>query len=62
VCHVLLARGTRLDRHPEREETEFIEIRPVPATQALALARNGEVKDGRSALALLLCEFYLRQL
>lgn len=62
VCHVLLARGTRLDRQPEREETEFIEIRPVPAAQALALARNGELKDGRSALALLLCESYLRQL
>ena len=24
VCHVLPARGTRLDHQPEREETEFI--------------------------------------
>jgi ADP-ribose pyrophosphatase len=60
VCHVMLARGTRLDRTPEREATEFIEIHPVPPEEALSRARKGELKDGRSALALLLCESLLR--
>lgn len=59
VCHVMLARGTRLDRSPEREETEFIEIHPVPPEEALSMAHRGEIRDGRSALALLLCEPFL---
>ncbi len=56
VCHVFLARGVRLDRSPEREPTEFIEIHAMPVNEALSLARSGEMRDGRSALALLLCE------
>ena len=59
VCHVTLARGVRLDRTPEREQTEYIEIHPLPLQAALSMARNGEIRDGRSALALLLCESYL---
>ncbi len=61
VCHVMLARGTRLDQIPEREETEFIEIHPVPVEKALSLARSGELRDGRSTLALLLCEPLLKE-
>ena len=59
VCHVLLARGTRLSQPPAREATEFIEIHPTPVAQALSMARSGEMRDGRSALALLLCEPHL---
>ena len=59
VCHVMLARGTRLDRTPSREQTECIEIHPLPLQAALSMARNGEMRDGRSALALLLCEPHL---
>lgn len=61
VGHVLLARGTRLDRDPQREATEFIEIHPMPVAEALSLARRGEMRDGRSALALLLCEPFLTE-
>jgi ADP-ribose pyrophosphatase len=61
VCHVMLARGARLDRPPQREETEFIEIHPLPLDKALAMARSGEMRDGRSALALLLCEPHLKE-
>jgi ADP-ribose pyrophosphatase len=60
VCHVMLARGTRLDRTPQREETEFIEIHPTPAEKALSMARGGEMRDGRSALTLLLSEPLLK--
>jgi hypothetical protein len=28
--------------------------------EALTMARNGEIKDGKSALALLMCESYLK--
>jgi ADP-ribose pyrophosphatase len=61
VCHILLARGVRLDRPPEREQTEFIEIHAMPLDEALSLARSGEMRDGRSALALLLCESNLKE-
>jgi ADP-ribose pyrophosphatase len=56
ICHVMLAQGTRLTNPPEREETEFIEIYPRPIADVLSMARSGEIRDGRSALALLLCE------
>lgn len=59
VCHIMLARGTCLNGSPEHEETEFIEIHPMPVDEALSLARRGEMKDGHSALVLLLCEPYL---
>jgi ADP-ribose pyrophosphatase len=60
VCHVLLAQGVRLDREPEPEETEFVEIHSVPVDTALSWARNGQMRGGLSALALLLCEPLLR--
>ena len=37
------------------DATEQIEVHPLPAQEALALARRGEMADGASALALLLC-------
>lgn len=37
------------------DETEQIEVCPLPAREALALAQSGAVTDGSSALALLLC-------
>jgi len=33
-----------------------MEIRLVPVTEALRMAREGEIADGPSALALLWCE------
>ena len=61
VCHIVLARDVRLDK-PHREPGEIIEIHPVPLERALEMARNGEMIDGHSALALLRCEPYLRQI
>jgi len=55
VCHFVLARGARVEQQPQREETEFIEIHPLPVDEALSMARGGEIRDGLSALALLLC-------
>jgi ADP-ribose pyrophosphatase len=59
TCHIVLARGVRLDREPNREPAEVIEVHPVPAGRAIEMARGGEMVDGCSALAILRCEPYL---
>ena len=59
ICHVVLARDVRLDQEPRREPAEIIEVHLVPPARALEMARNGEMVDGHSALALLRCEPYL---
>ncbi len=59
--HVFFASGTQLGERQTLEDTEAIEIHPVPAGEALRLARGGQIKDGASALALLLCEDLLRE-
>lgn len=60
VARVFLALGVRLSE-PQREETEYIALRVVPVGEALRMARAGEIKDGPSALAILLCEAALRE-
>ena len=62
VCHVMLARGVHLNGATAHEETEMIEVHPMPMDEALALARGGAMKDGHSALVLLLCEPYLKEI
>ena len=59
VYHIVLARGVRLNREPDREPSEIIEVHQVPVEQALRMARSGEIGDGFSALSLLRCEPYL---
>ena len=59
ICHVVLARDVRLDREPQREPGEIIEMHLVSLERALEMARNGEMVDGHSALAILRCEPYL---
>lgn len=59
VGHIVLARDVRLDRRPEPEPAEIIEIHPTSARRALEMARSGEIVDAFSALALLRCEPYL---
>jgi ADP-ribose pyrophosphatase len=56
--NVFLATGVQIEQSA-REATELIEARAVPVTEALTMARRGEIKDGQSALALLLCESLL---
>jgi hypothetical protein len=45
---------------PHREITEVIRLRAVPVEEALNMARAGAIKDGPSALAILLSETALR--
>jgi ADP-ribose pyrophosphatase len=55
VCHVFLASDVTLGA-TEHEPFEAIEPVPLAIAEALDLARRGEIRDGPSALALLLCE------
>jgi ADP-ribose pyrophosphatase len=55
-CHVYLAEGVTLRNKPEREGSESIETKLVPADEAIRLARTGAIKTAPCALALLLCE------
>ena len=55
-CHIFLARGVTLDRDPETEPGEHLETLIVPLAEASQLAREGQMKTGTCALAVLLCE------
>jgi ADP-ribose pyrophosphatase len=61
LCHVYLARDVRLGSAADRDDEEIIEIHQVAPARALEMARSGEMEDGRSALALLLCEPHLKE-
>lgn len=55
LATVTVAHGVTLGP-AHREPTEHMTLRLVPAAEALRMARQGAIKDGPSALAILLCE------
>ena len=55
VAYVYLATRVELGEN-QREPTELMEIHLVPVEVAIRMAREGEISDGPSALALLWCE------
>ncbi len=59
-CHLFLARDTHLGLPLQHEPSETIEVHTFPLEQALRMARSGAMRDGRSALALLWSEPFLR--
>jgi ADP-ribose pyrophosphatase len=59
VAHVFLALDVVLGE-PQREVTEHITLHLVPVEEGLYMARTGQIKDGPSALAILLSEAALR--
>lgn len=59
VCYITLARNVQFALEPNREPGEIIEVHLVNPDHALAMARNGEIIDALSALALLRCEPFL---
>ncbi len=52
---VFLATDVEIGEH-NRNFMEVMETHLMPISQALDMAKNGEITDGISALALLLCE------
>jgi len=59
-CHVFLALGTTLSEKPKPEPMESIEILLTPLAEAVAMVRQGRMKTGPSALAVLLSDEKLR--
>jgi ADP-ribose pyrophosphatase len=55
VAYVYLATGVELGE-AHREPTELMEMQLLRVEEALRMARQGEISDGPSALALLWCE------
>jgi ADP-ribose pyrophosphatase len=55
---VYLATGVTLGE-TNHETTELMRVVPLPRAEALRMAHAGEIRDGISALALLLAEPYL---
>ncbi len=60
VGHLFLATGVELTLPTRHENTEVIQIHRVPVETALLMARDGRMRDGESALALLRLEPELR--
>jgi ADP-ribose pyrophosphatase len=60
-CHVYLAIDVILNAPPERGKAELMETKRLSLKEALALVRVGQMVDGQSALAILLCESVLRE-
>ncbi|MBN1429754.1 MAG: NUDIX hydrolase [Anaerolineae bacterium] len=58
IGYVFLAHGVTLGE-PHREPTEIMEQQLFPINKVLEMARHGDVADGPSALAILMCETYL---
>ncbi len=54
VGHIFLATGVVLGE-PRHEPAEVMSVHRHPAAKALDMARSGQISDGPSALALLLC-------
>lgn len=59
-CHIFIGHNTRLMHAPRLEAGETLERHLVPLDDAIRMAKNGEIRDGRSALALLWAEPHLR--
>ena len=61
-CHVFLAVDVELSHSPKTESTEALETLTVSVSEAVRMAKSGEMKTGPCALAMLLCEESLRAL
>jgi len=61
VFHVFLATDVEVNDDPSLEVSERIVLVPTSASEALRLARGGQIKDSQSSLSLLLCEGLLQK-
>jgi ADP-ribose diphosphatase len=51
--HLFVAEGLRFGSS-EREVDEFLELHPVPLSEAVAMIQSGQIVDGKTSVALLL--------
>jgi ADP-ribose pyrophosphatase len=59
VIHLFLATGLSEGR-VQRDEDEYIEVVKLPLSRALAMIREGEIRDGKSMVGLFLAQQFLR--
>lgn len=59
LAHIYLAEGVILGE-PHHEPSEVIECHVLPREDVLSMAMRGEITDGPSALAILLCAPHIR--
>lgn len=59
VIHFFLATGLE-DGEIRRDQDEYIEVVRLPFSEAMALIRAGEIRDGKSVAALLYTDRFLR--
>jgi len=60
MCHVYVAKNVKIGA-THHEPLEVMEIVPIQAEDAFAMARTGGMADGLSALAMLRVEHHLQQ-
>lgn len=60
-CHIFLALGVALTSDTEPESTEVIRVEPVPAPEALKMARAGPIHNNATGMAILLWEELIRE-
>jgi ADP-ribose pyrophosphatase len=60
VIHLFLATGLSEGR-VQRDEDEYIEVVRVPLSSALAMIRDGEIRDGKSMVGLFLAQQLLEE-
>jgi ADP-ribose pyrophosphatase len=58
--HLFLATGLT-DGTARREADEFVEVRELPWSDIMRLARQGEITDGKTLISLLLVEAFRRR-
>jgi ADP-ribose pyrophosphatase len=51
--HIFVAEGLTLGSS-EREPDEFLELNPVPLSEAVAMVQSGQIVDGKTSIAVLL--------
>ncbi len=61
IGRLFLALGVTLSGETQREASEIIHLRPLPAEEAFSRARSGQMNAGMSALAILRCEAAIRK-
>ncbi len=60
VIHLFLAQDLR-EGDVRRDEDEFMEVVEVPFPRVLEMIREGEIRDGKSIVALLFVDRFLRE-
>ena len=57
VIHLFTAQGL-VEKETAREDDEFMEVHPVPWSEALGMISRGDIRDGKTLVALLFVQCF----